>query len=67
MNSFTFSPENVCVQVPLRNRELTGISRGKFKSVLLGEAPKVVESPPPPNGFRESELLKNHRAASFSL
>src|ERR1700736_811228 len=67
VNSLTLLFEERCVHALFRKRVCSGISSGKFKSVLLGGVPYVDNRPPAPKGLNESELLKKNRAETLSL
>src|SRR5271165_1764792 len=69
-NSFTSVGENRWVSVTLKNREWTGVSKGKFKDDELTALASVLPSDscrsPPPNGRKPSESEKKKRTETLS-
>src|SRR5205809_6861183 len=64
--SLTSAGEKRCVSFTLKNRQRTGLSYGKFRSVALillaNVPPRDACNPPAPHGISDSDAEKIHRA-----
>src|SRR5271155_328647 len=69
-NSLTRVGENKCVSVIFKNRDLTGVSKGKFNEEELTLLARVLPSDscrsPAPKGRKLSELEKKNRTETLS-